>query len=206
MKGVLIPFIMSLVLRAILPLGTVLQSEVTKNIIDRGLVGQQFDILPGLIAVLLAVQFVRSVASYILRIVLHNTSQTMLFGVRKHLYETIQKQDTEFFRKYPTGELMSRMSSDLDWMRYSVSFFLPNIIDSLVTFISTLVYLLYINVPITIILLLCTPPIFILTRAMSTKVRPFYQKMRQKMADLNMVVQENIAGNRVVKTFATEDF
>ena len=206
MKGVLFSFVLSLTLRAVLPLGTLLQSEVTKTVIDEGLVNQKFDLLPKLIVILLAIQLIRSVTSYILRIVLHNASQTMLFGVRKNLYETIQRQDMEFFRKYPTGELMSRMSSDLDWMRYSVSFFLPNIIDSLVTFVSTLVYLLYINVTVTLILLLCTPPIFILTRAMSTKVRPFYQKMRQKMADLNKVVQENIAGNRVVKAFATEDF
>ena len=206
MKGVLVPFIISLAIRAILPLGTLLQSEVTKTVIDEGLVSQKYDLLPKLIIALLAIQLIRSITSYILRIVLHNSSQTMLFGVRKKLYESIQRQDMEFFRKYPTGELMSRLSSDLDWMRYSVSFFLPNIIDSVITFVSTLVYLLYINVPITLILLLCTPPIFILTRAMATKVRPFYQKMRQKMADLNKVVQENIAGNRVVKAFVTEDF
>ena len=206
MKGVLIPFIIALAIRAVLPIGTLLQSEVTKNVIDEGLVEQKYDLLPKLIIALLAIQLIRSVTSYILRIVLHNSSQTMLFGVRKKLYESIQRQDMEFFKKYPTGELMSRLSSDLDWMRYSVSFFLPNILDALITFVSTLVYLLYINVPITLILLLCTPPIFILTRAMATKVRPFYQNMRQKMADLNKVVQENIAGNRVVKAFATEEY
>ena len=126
MKGVLFSFVLSLTLRAVLPLGTLLQSEVTKTVIDEGLVNQKFDLLPKLIVILLAIQLIRSVTSYILRIVLHNASQTMLFGVRKNLYETIQRQDMEFFRKYPTGELMSRMSSDLDWMRYSVSFFLPN--------------------------------------------------------------------------------
>ena len=138
MKGVLIPFIIALAIRAVLPIGTLLQSEVTKNVIDEGLVEQKYDLLPKLIIALLAIQLIRSVTSYILRIVLHNSSQTMLFGVRKKLYESIQRQDMEFFKKYPTGELMSRLSSDLDWMRYSVSFFLPNILDALITFVSTL--------------------------------------------------------------------
>lgn len=206
MKGVLAAFIAVLIARSILPLGTIIQSDITKNIIDKGLYEQQFDLLPTMIIALIAVQFIRSVSNYILRIVLHNTSQTMLLNIRKNLYKNMQRQDMEFFKKYPTGELMSRMSSDLDWMRYSVSFFLPNILDALVTFVSTLIYLLFINVPLTLCLLVCTPPIFFLTRGMSTKVRPFYKKMREKMADLNKVVQENIAGNRVVKAFATEDF
>ncbi len=206
MKGVRAAFIISLVLRSILPLGSIFQSDITKNIVDEGLVAKNFDLLPVLVLALIAIQLIRSVFNYILRIVLHNTSQTVLLNVRKNLYSNMQRQDMDFFKKYPTGELMSRMSSDLDWIRYSISFFLPNILDALVTFISTLIYLLFINVPLTLCLLVCTPPLFILTRGMSTKVRPFYQKMRAKMADLNKVVQENIAGNRVVKAFATEGF
>ena len=206
MRGVFTSFLIALFIRAILPFGTIIQSDLTKNVIDEGLVAGKFDLLPILVAALISVQLIRSVLAYVLRIVFHTSSQTMLFNVRKKLYENMQRQDMEFFKKYPTGELMSRLSSDLDWMRYSISFFIPNILDAVITFFSTLIYLLYINIPITLCLLICSIPIFFLTRAMATKVRPFYQKMRQKMADLNKDVQENIAGNRVVKAFSTEDF
>ena len=101
---------------------------------------------------------------------------------------------------------MTRLSADLDWCRHFVSYIDYRIVDSLCIFLFTCVYLFCVNWQLTLMLVVVTPVLMAITKIYSSHVRPRFIAMRDRLAEMNTAAQENIAGNRVVKAFAREDY
>ena len=203
-KSQLILYIFSILAYCAMPLTLLWRTDVTKNILDNVFSAGNHGLLPRLLLFLILAQVIRTLLHYTVRLYHHNVSQTMLQNQREKLYATIQAQDMNFFKSSSTGELMSRLSGDLDLARYFISDFIPSGAECIVSFLSTFIYLCFINLPLTLCLTACTPFFFLCARLIAKAVRPLYRAIREKSADLNKVVQENIEGNRVVKAYAQE--
>jgi len=133
-------------------------------------------------------------------------SQSMLYRVRIYLYNKIQGQDMSYYDRNRTGDLMTKMTGDLDMVRHTMAWIFKTIIESLTIFVAAVVYFFYIDVELTLWLLILSPPIFIVAFLFAKRVRPMYIDLRERLSQLNTTTQENIAGNRVVKAFAREEF
>jgi ATP-binding cassette subfamily B protein len=101
---------------------------------------------------------------------------------------------------------MTRMSADLDWCRHFLSYIDYRIIDAVCTFVFATVYLVTVNWKLTLLLIVITPVLMMITKIFSKHVRPRFVFMREKLSEMNTAAQENIAGNRVVKAFAREEY
>lgn len=189
----------------LLPLANILQTDYLRQVIDDlydGLYGP----LPGLLLAVILFQIGRSVVRYLCRITAHNCSQSCLLTVRRKLYKNLQEQSMEYYQTQNTGDLMARVSGDLDMVRFALSYYFPMIGDAILTFVSTLVYLLRIHVRLSLLLTVFTPLIFFLTARMAKTIRPMFRKIREENAVLNAIVQENIEGNRAVKAYSREEY
>ncbi len=133
-------------------------------------------------------------------------SQNMLYDVRVYLYNKIQGQDMEYYDHNRTGDLMTKMTGDLDMVRHSMSWIIKTIIESLTIFVAAVIYFFTIDAVLTLWLLVLSPPIFIVANIFAKRVRPMYIDLRERLSQLNTTTQENISGNRVVKAFAREEF
>src|SRR5699024_3794000 len=133
-------------------------------------------------------------------------SQQMLDDVRRKLFDVIQNQDHVFFNRIRTGDLMTRMTNDLDLIRHSLAWISYVTVDSVVVFLVTLICLFTVSWKLTLCLAAVTPFILVITRIFSKIIHPMYVRLRDRLSALNTVAQENIAGNRVVKAFAREEF
>lgn len=133
-------------------------------------------------------------------------SQNMLYRVRIYLYNKIQGQDMEYYDRNRTGDLMTKMTGDLDMVRHSLAWIIKTIIESVTIFVAAVVYFFAIDAELTLWLLLLAPPIFVVAFLFAKRVRPMYVDLRQRLSQLNSTTQENIAGNRVVKAFAREEY
>jgi ATP-binding cassette subfamily B protein len=91
-------------------------------------------------------------------------------------------------------------------VRHSIAWIIKTIIESLTVFAAAVVYFFFIDVGLTLWLLLLSPPIFIVAFIFARRVRPMYMDLRERLSQLNTTTQENIAGNRVVKAFAREEY
>ena len=199
-------YIISLFSVVVMPILNVYQTDLTRSVIDSIELPDALDVILPILSLMLGLQIFKSIFNYIIRNIHHETSQSMLLKQRTKLYAILQTQDMQFYKNNQTGELMSRISGDIDMVRYFISFYMVRLIDSVVAFISAVTYLCFINIWLTLSLIIWIPVIFALNRFMAKTVRPFYKRMREKTADLNKVVQENIAGNRVVKAYAKENY
>ena len=159
---------------------------------------------------LVVLMFLSIVLKDIFRIIDHyileGTSQRIVYNIRVELYRSLQKLDFPFFDHNRTGDIMNRMSGDIDSVRHFVAWVVNGILENACLFFSALIILGFINWKLTLCLVAVTPIIALVARSMGTKVGPAFRNARQRLSMLNTVVQENISGNRVVKAFAKEDY
>ena len=179
---------------------------LSQRLIDDVIVAQNPDPLLGILMVMLVVKLGREGLRYLMVIFLETDSQNVIFNLRRKLFERLQYNDMRFFDTHRTGDLMTRMSADLDWCRHFLSYIDYRIIDAACTFLFATVYLLTVNWKLTILLIVITPILLVITKLFSKHVRPRFVFMREKLAEMNTAAQENIAGNRVIRAFAREEY
>lgn len=179
---------------------------LTSILIDDVIVAQNPDPLLGLLFTMLAFEVSRQGMRYLMIILLEKSAQHMLLNMRQHLFGVLQYQEMRFFDRNRTGDLMTRLSADLDWCRHFVSYLDYMVVDCVVEFAATMIMFFCISWKMTLALLAVTPLLMLITRLYSKKVRPKFVGMRDRLSEMNTTAQENIAGNRVVKAFAREDY
>lgn len=199
-------FVIGLILSAITSAMLIINPMLSQRLIDEVITPQNTALLLPLLGAMMVVQLLRLSLRYIMVICLEKNSQQMLDDVRRKMFDVIQNQDHIFFNRIRTGDLMTRMTNDLDMIRHSLAWISYMSVDSIVIFVVTLIYLFTVNWKLTLCLAVITPFILIITRVFSKIIHPMYVTLRARLSSLNTVAQENIEGNRVVKAFAREEF
>ncbi len=197
--------VLALVVSAVTSLMLLVNPTLQKRLVDEVIVAQNAEPLLGILFTMLAVQIFRQGARYLMLITLETTSQNVIYNLRVRLFTRLQHQDTRFFDRHRTGDLMTRMSADTDWCRHFLSHIDYNAIDSVVMFLSTSIYLFYINWKLALALVCVTPLLMLITKVYSKGVRKLFMAMRERQSEMNAAAQENIAANRVIKAFAREE-
>lgn len=164
------------------------------------------DLFYHLLIAMIGLTFLRVVIVYGDCMIYEHVSQTVLYRVRNYLYDKIQRQDMTFYSTYRTGDLMTRVTGDLDAVRHMVAWVIRMVIESFSLFAAAAVFFLYINWKMALCLLVISPFVFWIIYLFKNKVAPMHAKLREKLAQMNTYAQENISGNRVVKAFAREDY
>ena len=160
---------------------------------------------------ILVTMFIVQVTRLALRYIMHNVflepaSNTAMSVLRRDMFKMVQSQDHRFLSKFPTGNLMTRLTQDLDRTRHTVSWVAFAFIDSVVVFTFAFCFLLFVNWQLALCLTAVTPLILFLSYRFRKIIRPRFVLLRQKLTDLGTAVTENIDGNRVVKAFAREEY
>ncbi len=179
---------------------------LSQRLIDDVIIAQNPEPLLGILAVMLIVKLGREGLRYLMVIFLEKDAQNVVFQLRCRLFEKLQYNDMRFFDDHRTGDLMTRMSADLDWCRHFLAYIDYRIIDAACTFLFSTAYLCTVSWKLTLLLIVITPVLLLITKLFSKNVRPRFAAMREKLSEMNTAAQENIAGNRVVKAFAREEY
>ncbi len=167
---------------------------------------ERSDLFYKLIAGMIGFTLLRTVMQYSCNMYYEVASQGMIYKVRTHLFRKIENQDMEFYDRFRTGDLMTRLTGDLDMVRHMVSWVIKGCVESIALFTASMVYFFTIDVRTAACILAVTPLIFFITRKLSREAGPAYRKVREASSALNTAAQENISGNRIVKAFAREDY
>jgi ATP-binding cassette subfamily B protein len=162
--------------------------------------------LPSFLTALLCVTLARALIRYPTSIALEDVSQSVVKRVREKLYFKLARLDFDYFDKTRTGDIMTRMTADMDMVRHFVAYVAATLLENVLLLLLGVGYLLYINAVLTLCLAAVLPFVFWLAVKMGGKVRPAYMEIRNKNSRLNTDVQENVSGNRVVKAFAREAY
>ncbi|MDE6579731.1 MAG: ABC transporter ATP-binding protein/permease [Ruminiclostridium sp.] len=170
------------------------------------MIEQHRDLLIWMVAAMIGFTLLRTVIQYSAAMLYEVSSQGTIYRVRKKLFENINLQDASFYDLYRTGDIMTRMSGDIDWVRHSLSWIIKAVLESVVLFTASVIYFFSLDPVVAVSLLALTPVIFMVTFFLKRRVKPLYVALRERLSELNTAAEENISGNRVVKAFAREDY
>jgi ATP-binding cassette subfamily B protein len=184
----------------------IINPMLSQRLIDDVIIPKNTEPLLRLLLIMMGVQLTRLLLRYCMVILMELKSTVVMTDIRRRMYEVVQGQDYRFLNRIRTGNLMTRMTSDLDMMRHTLAWISYQFVDAVVIFSSTIIFLMFVNWQLTLCLAAITPFILYLSRRFVGRIKPRFVLLRQKLTKLSTAVTENIDGNRVVKAFAREDY
>ena len=149
---------------------------------------------------------ISSVLSYILSILMINLSQKVVFRMREDVFQKLSKLPVSFFDKHQTGDIVSRISYDIDTVNASLSNDLLQIATSIITVVGSLVMMIRISPILVLVFAVTVPASIFFTKYMTKKVRPLFRNRSAKLGELNGYVEEIITGQKTIKAYNREDY
>lgn len=142
--------------------------------------------------------------SYLLSVLMVKISQKIVYQMRKDLVDKLLELPVRFFDSHQTGDIISRLSYDIDTVNSSLSNDLLQIAASAITVIGSFIMMLRISPPLILVFVVTVPisVLFIIYR--TKKVRPLFRKRSAKLGELNGFVEEIISGQKTTKAYHQE--
>ena len=214
LKGYRLVYVTALCMTVICQSMYIITPHYSQRIIDTYLYGENAaeklandpNGLIALAAAMIGFTFLRTIITYSSGMLYEKASQGIIYSVRNHLFSNVQHQDREFFDHNSTGDLMTRLSGDLDMVRHTIAWIIKALVECVVLFLASVVFFFSIDWLMALCMISLTPLIFIITNGLKKVIGPKYVELREKLSVMNTGAEENISGNRVVKAFAREDY
>ncbi len=172
--------------------------------VSRGLESGELKQVAFYAGLLILAQGLRSIVNYFQWTVQHLVGQNVVRDVRDQLYGRLQALPTSFYRGMPTGQIMSRLTSDVEAVQEYLGwgFIIQGM--AILSFVGTSVILLTLDWQLTLILYLPLVVLLFIVYHFDKRIGPSWEAVREQMGKLTAVLQENISGVRVVKAFTQE--
>ena len=214
MKGCRGIYILALCLTVVCQSMYIITPYFTQQITDNFIVNENAllnlqehtDTLIFMLAAMVGFTLVRCGIQYGSNMMYEHSSQMLIYRVRKVLFDKIENQDAAFYNVYRTGDIMTRVTSDLDMVRHSIAWIIKTMVECIVLFSASLIFFFTMDWLMALCLIALTPVILFITWLFKRKAGPMYVDLREKLSRMNTAAEENISGNRVVKAFAREDY
>jgi ATP-binding cassette subfamily B protein len=164
--------------------------------------------IPGLVQIaliMLVTYFFYSVFQAAANWMMARVSQGALKQMRRDLFQHLQTLSLRFFDRNPAGELMSRLTNDIDAINQAVSQNVVSIFASILTLVGILIAMFVINFWLALASLLVVPIMFWFTGFVARYTRRGFRRLQKDLGDLNSTMEETISGQRVVKAFRRND-
>ena len=136
---------------------------------------------------------------YVWRRCLLGTSRRIEEGLRNRLFEHIQTLSASYFDRTQTGDLMAHATNDIQQIRMATGMGMVALNDAIVLGAAAIGFMLYINVTLTLLVLIPMPLITVSTLFFSKKMHHYYQSVQATFSDLTEVMRERFAGIRLIK-------
>lgn len=157
-------------------------------------------ILVGLLVVYALGPLMTWLQSYIMAALAHRTVQDM----RRDLFGKLQTLSVRFFDQRPRGDIMSRLTNDMDNISNTLNHGVTNIFSSIITVLGALTMMIILSPVLTLISLIVVPPGIVLTQRVAQRTRRYFLEQQRELGILNGYIEEMISGQRVIKAYARE--
>ena len=153
---------------------------------------------------IIAVAVIMGIFRCLWRLCLIGTSRRVEEGLRNELFSHLQILSASYFAQAKTGDLMAHATNDIQNIRMATGMGLVALTDAIVLGIAAIGFMAYINITLTILVLLPMPMIVFGTRFFGKKLYTRYQEVQASFSNLTEAVRERFAGIRIIKAFGME--
>jgi ATP-binding cassette subfamily B multidrug efflux pump len=180
--------------------------RLIQTAIDDGIAARRLDIVTraALGSVVLVIS--GSGFSYLQGVLSARTAQGVAYDLRNQLYARIQSLSFSYHDRAQTGQLLTRATSDVEMVHHFIGLGVAHMLSAILMIVGSIALLIATDWQLALIMLVLVPLTFGFFGYFASKARPIFMKIQQRIADLNVVLQENLVGVRVVKAFAREPY
>lgn len=177
--------------------------RISGNLID-ALVAKDLNALWQLGAFLLAAYLISTVFSWIQQMLLVDVAQKTVRQLRQDLFDRMQKLPLRFFDAHPHGQLMSRLTNDVDNVSMMLGNTLTQLFSSVITIAVSLYMMFSLSWQLTLVSFITLPLSTIVVRKVTKFTGRLFKAQQAALGELNGIVEETVTGARVVKVFSRE--
>ena len=175
------------------------------SFVDEVIKGGKFDLLWFYAGVLIVSLAIKEIVTYLKQLGCERMSQGTILNLRNKLFGKLSELDAGFFDRTSTGDILARLTADMEAIRMFVDGSMPNLVLQICYVIVGFAVMFSVSVKLTISLFIITPFVVIFAFKMQ-EVRKSWINIREATSELNSVAQENISGNRVVRAYGRQQY
>ena len=193
---------MLIVFLSLILVAPLLTRIVVDDVISAGKFGPaEQKLLYTVLAFMAAFALCRAALVYFRMLTFEKISQNIIYDLRTGLYEHLNSLPFRFYDTHQIGEIMSRMTGDIEAIRNFIAGGLIQIFEQSIMYVGSLIFVFVLSWQIALILLAITPLLAYIAYRFDKTMRPAFNDIREQNAVLNTRTQENIAGIRLVKAY-----
>lgn len=186
--------------------------QVVEKILDDGTVVEEIDTerevdlsrVAVYCGLMLAFYAISAAMSYVLAVLMVRLGQKVVYSMRRDLFNHLTELPVGYFDTHATGEIISRISYDIDTVNTSLSHDLLQVGASIITVIGSVIMMSTISPMLLVVLVVTVPLSIVYTKYRSTKVRPLFRQRSQKLGELNGYAEEMLSGQKTIKAYGRE--
>jgi ATP-binding cassette, subfamily B, multidrug efflux pump len=177
-----------------------------KVALDSGITGKNLGILAQVVALYLLAACVQWVGTFLRVRIMAVFGQSIIFDMRRQLFDHLQTLSLGFFSRYAVGRLISRVINDVGVLREMITWAVLAVFRDIFDLVGTTFAMALLNWQLTLLSFLVLPLMGVATEMFRRRARESYRRVRSAVGWVNAVLNENIVGVRVVQSFSREDY
>ena len=199
--SLMIIFLLCIITTIISVMGTRLNGIVVDKYIAVGDISGLYRIC----ITLVIMYIISTISTFIQNRLMVDLGQETSFKIRKDLYENMQELPISYYDTHSSGDLMSRLTNDIDNINTTISQNLTQLISGVINVVGMLFAMLMLNPYLTLIGLISTPITIFVSRKLISKTQPLFIKKQNVLGELNGYIEEMMSGQKAVLLFSQED-
>ena len=182
-------------------------TEIFKGLVRKvsGGSGIDFDKVKHILLMLLSLYVASAIFSFIQGLIMTHVSNNVSYQMRKDISEKIHRMPMKYFESRTYGEVLSRVTNDVDTLGQSLNQSMTQIITSTTQIVGVFIMMIRISIPMTIAVLLTLPLSMGLIGLIMSKSQPYFKAQQKHLGELNGQVEEIYSGHNIVKAFNKEE-
>ena len=175
------------------------------DVISVGINNVDFTIVKRIIYILLSVYVIDSSINLIQGLSMAGISQRIVKNIRKSFFDKLQKLPTAYFDANLNGDIMSRLTNDIDNISTTISSSVTTLMSSSISILGSLVMMIILSPIMTIAGLVTAPLVLILSKTIAKRTKIYFKEQQVALGNLNAHIEESISGLEVIKAFNHEE-
>ncbi|MGN0143705.1 MAG: ABC transporter ATP-binding protein [Clostridium sp.] len=182
-------------------------TEIFNGILSKlsGGTGIDFTKIGRILITLLGIYFISTIFSFIQGFIMTGVSQKLTYRLRKEMVEKINRMPMDYFDRRTHGEVLSRITNDIDTLNQSLNQSMTQIITSVATIIGIIYMMLTINPVMTCVIVLIVPISLLFITFIAKKSQKYFKEQQDYLGHVNGQVEEVYGGHNIVKVFNGEE-
>nr|WP_219914577.1 ABC transporter ATP-binding protein [Thalassobacillus sp. CUG 92003] len=185
---------------------TVVYPVIIQKTIDDVVAEERYGLIPYLAVGFILIMAVKGVATYFNQFLGDLFGIKSVYTLRDGLYQKLQRLPFKYYDNAKTGDLMSRLTADVEAFRFFLSFGFSEFLRIVLLILISLSVMFYYSIPLALITMAAMPFLGVVVYQFDKRVHPAFRGIRESFGRLNTRVQENISGMNTVKSLSRENF